>query len=303
MNSSVNEQLDIRKELETITDLPTLPHVIVQLMSYLDEPDVEFKRIAQIIQEDPPLVAQMLKIVNSGFYGLPNSIDDLHQALVILGLDEIQTIVFADSVYSIFYNIHENDFFDYQLFWQHSIGTARLGYALASLANLPQKRTVYTAGLLHDIGRLVIQLYFPEHYRHIFAIAHENQLDLLTAEVSHLNFTHTEAGYWIAEKWNLPDTLKDVILNHHNLDEETITTNPINTFIYIANEFARLWGNTLEVTPVTISIENTELWHHITDTYPSLKSLQVKDLIQFVDLRMEEADAFVQKLKQTRTDE
>ncbi len=300
MTATANEQFNIRQELEAITDIPTLPHVVVRLMSLLEDPEVDFKEIASVIEEDPPLVAQMLKIVNSGFYNLSNTIDDLHQALVILGLDEIQNIVFADSVYSVFYNIQENEFFDYHLFWKHCVGTARLAYALASLVNSPFKRTVYTAGLLHDIGRLVLQLYFPEHYRKIFEIAHENQLDLLTAEVSHLNFTHTQAGFWIAEKWNLPETLKDVILNHHSLSEDAIRTKPINTFIFIANEFSRLWGNSLEVATITTSFENTDTWHQILDVYPQLKSFQLKDFTQFVDLRMEEADAFVQNLKQAR---
>ncbi len=302
MTALTEKQFNIQEELESITEIPTLPHVVIQLMSLLDDPDVDFKRIASVIQEDPPLVAQMLKVVNSGFYGLPNTIDDLHQALVLLGLDEIQHLVFAESVYSVFYQVQENDYFDYHQFWQHCVGTARLGYALAALAELPIKRTIYTAGLLHDIGRLVLQLYFPEIYEEVFAIAQQNQLDLLTAETSHLNFTHTEAGYWIAQKWNLPDTIKDVIRNHHQLDEKTIVKFPIRAFTFFANELTRMWGNTLEVSPITTSVETTDIWQQFVQHFPRLQHLELQELIQFVDLKLEEADSFVQQLKNSRGD-
>ncbi len=293
------DQINLREELESITDLPTLPHVVVQLMSMLDDPEIDFRKIAAVIEEDPPLVAQMLKVVNSGFYGLPNTIDDLHQALVLLGLDEIQHIVFTESVYSIFYNIQENTFFNYHLFWQHSIGTARLAYAMAAIAEPSIKRTVYTAGLLHDIGRLVLQLYFPDYYERIFELAHQNNLDLLTAESSYLNFTHTEAGFWIAEKWNLPETIKDVIQYHHDLDEPIIEQNPIRAFVFFANEFTRMWGDSLEVAPLTYSLENTDIWATFIHRFPQLKSPSTQDLIQFVDMKLEETDKYIKKLKAT----
>ncbi len=300
MTTIINKHLNIQEELESITEIPTLPHVVIQLIALLDDPEVDFKRIAAVIEEDPPLVAQMLKVVNSGFYGLPNTIDDLHQALVLLGLDEIQHLVFAESVYSVFYHVQENDYFDYHLFWQHCIGTARLGYALAAMAELPIKRSIYTAGLLHDIGRLVLQLYFPEMYEEVFNVAQQNQLDLLTAETSLLNFTHTEAGYWIAQKWNLPDTIKDVIRNHHLLDQKTLIKFPIRAFTYFANELTRLWGNTLEVKPMTTSVETTDIWKQFVHHFPQLAAMEITDFIQFVDIKLEEADTFVKQLKQTK---
>jgi len=285
--------INIREELENIQEVPTLPQVAFQLIALISDPHSSMTDISHIIEEDPPLVAKILKIVNSGFYNIRNRITNIQQGLVLLGLEEIKNLVFALSVYSTFYHIQQNQYFNFSRFWKHSASTAKMAIVLSKYLNFNFKQADFIGGLLHDFGRLVLQLYFRDVYENVFRHSEENLLPLYKAESELLGFTHAQAGYWLAEKWNLPPEIGDVLKNHHNVSEADIESEPLRVIVFLSDKIANIWGVTMEPVPLFKSLEEDPIWIAMQDHYPKLKNFPLEEMTRVFNMHMEEAELFV----------
>jgi len=287
-------------ELEEISDVPTLPHVATQLITLLDDPDVSFKRVATLIEEDPPLVAKILKLINSGYYHLAKEIRDVKQAIVYLGLDEIRNLVFAMSVYSTFYNVKRSEYFDYSQFWVHSAGTAKMAMVLSKYLKMSSYSSTYIAGLLHDFGRLVLQFFFSEQYQKVFQKSMEENVPLIVAERNELGLTHAQVGFWLAERWGLPESIALVMLNHHEVTEKDLEQNPLLALVHFANTITNIWGATLEPNPPSMGLDEDPLWLEFCQLHPDLRALPMLEMLQVFDMHLEEAESFVEKMEQIK---
>ncbi len=299
--SDSRERTSLLDELEEISDVPTLPHVATQLITLLDDPNVSFKQIATWIEEDPPLVAKILKLINSGYYSLAGEIKDIKQAIVYLGLDEIRNLVFAMSVYSTFYNVKRSEYFDYSQFWIHSAGTAKMALVLSKYLKMPGYHATYIAALLHDFGRLVLQFFFSEQYHQVFQKSVEERLPLYVAEKQVLGLTHAQVGFWLAEKWGLPQNIALVMLNHHEVTDKDLEQNPLLLLVYFANAITNIWGATLEPNPPSLGLEEDPLWLEFCQQYPELSALPMLEMLQVFDMHLEEAERFVEQIEQMKT--
>ena len=252
--------IDIRRELENIEEVPTLPQVAFRLIAMISDPNSSMAAISRIVEEDPPLVAKILKIINSGYYNMANKISSVHQALVLLGLEEVKNMVFALSVYSTFYHIHQNEYFNFSRFWKHSASTAKMAIVLSKYVGLNFNQADFISGLLHDFGRLVLQLYFSENYEEVFRHSESNNLTLYEAEKAVLGMTHAEVGFWLGNHWHIPEEIMDVILFHHEPTETDVEEKPLRPIIYLSERIANIWGVTLEPVPLFRSVEEDPIW-------------------------------------------
>jgi putative nucleotidyltransferase with HDIG domain len=199
-----------------IKTLPTLPEVITRLMRVMDNPVSSAADVSKVIASDQALMARVLRIVNSAFYGLPRRVSTLTQATVVLGMNAIKNMAMSVSIFDTFRSDSEADtLFSREQFWNHSLGVAAASKVLARHVRYPVPEEAFMAGLIHDIGKVAIDQYLHSSFLQIVKIVHQEELTFRQAEVKVLGVDHSELGGWIAEKWNLPPQLVEAIACHH----------------------------------------------------------------------------------------
>ena len=205
----------LRKITQSIIGLPTLPAVITQLISLIDNPKTSARNVAQLISTDQALTAKILKLANSAFYGFPREIATVDLAVVVLGFETVKSLGLSVSVLERFVGTGGNSAFDRQKFWEHSIGCGVAAKLLAAKLRYRIPGEAFAAGILHDIGKLILSQYFSSEFSEILEMAERENLYIGRAEERVLGVSHADVGGWLAERWNLPKQLEDAIAFHH----------------------------------------------------------------------------------------
>lgn len=204
----------IERKLGTIENLPTLPIVLRQVQKVLDNPHSNMNQIAAVVAKDQALASKTIRLVNSAYYGLRTRIPSICQAIVILGLNTLYNLMLGLSVIKTFDTTRLLGF-DPQKFWEHCFGTALLSKKLAEKIGYSDPEECFIAGLLHDIGRLVLQQFLNNEFEQVLLKSESDKKSLLLAEREVIGFDHSQVGMWLAEKWSLPEMLKVVMRYHH----------------------------------------------------------------------------------------
>ena len=200
--------------VRTLDDLPSLPAVVMELLNSIDQDDVDISVLAKKVSYDQALTAKTLRLANSSLYGLQVKVTTIQQAITYLGFQTTRNLITAAAVTGCFAEGHCPGF-DHKAFWRHSIATAACAKVLARQMRFNQDYA-FTAGLLHDIGRLVLVSCFPNQYSETIAYRAEHDCYLLEAERSVLGVDHVDAGMALAEHWNFSDTMRLAIGGHHD---------------------------------------------------------------------------------------
>ena len=202
-------------KLKRVPDLPTLPHIASQLLQMVYSADCSIPEIGRVIEHDPALAANLLKAVNSPLYGVRHNITNISRALVLLGLREIVNLVSGLMVFKVFRKPESDSLFDRKGFWLHSSACAVLARTIAKSIGASLSGEEFIAGLVHDIGKIVLDQYFHDDFEQALHIAGSKQISLYEAEMRVFNITHAEVGAWIAKKWHLPAAIVEAIEYHH----------------------------------------------------------------------------------------
>jgi HD-like signal output (HDOD) protein len=220
------------------TQLATPPEIYFKLNQALNDEDCSFDEIGQIISMDPALTTELLKLVNSSYYTFKPPIETVNHALTIIGTKQLAELVLASSVIKMFSGIPEN-LVDMKSFWKHSIGC---GLAARSLAELTGKfgnvESLFVAGLLHDIGRLILLLKVPNDFQTAIQKSQRTGNPLFVEEKKIWGFDHAELGGALIQNWKLPDRLVEVAKYHHqpelakDFPIEVAITNLANSISY-----------------------------------------------------------------------
>ena len=204
----------VKRKLETFTDLPAIPAVISDVINELENPNYDARKVATLIEQDQGITARLLRMANSPFYGLAKKISTIDLAIVILGSNVLKEILISLLLHRVFRNV-KNTIFDVKQFWNYSIfcGAAarflsrKLGYKLVSEA--------FVAGLMHDIGILILMDKFRNNFAKSCRLQSEENFSIIEAEMEVFECTHCDVGAWFAEKWNLPEQIVSAFYNHH----------------------------------------------------------------------------------------
>jgi HD-like signal output (HDOD) protein len=180
----------------------------------MQDPRTSAEELGRAIATDPALVSKVLKLVNSAFYGFPGRISTITQAIVILGFSTIRNVVLTTSVLKAF-NKGGAHGFDVGKFWEHSLLTGAIARSLAVEREANFIEETFIAGLLHDMGRIVLCPKLPAEFEKVMLVKEKAGIPQLAAEQSVLKLTHGEIGGWLARKWNLPMPFVEVMRNHH----------------------------------------------------------------------------------------
>lgn len=213
MNGSVT--LDPKTLIESSPELGSPPVVYARLMEVIDDPRTGASDVAEVISLDAALTVRLLKLVNSAGFARRRQIDSVSQAVGVLGTTRVRDLALATSVTTFFKDvppelIHAADF------WRHSLATGVGASVIAGLRNEPNAERFFVAGLLHDIGRLVLYLSAPVEAKTILQHADERQIMLYEAERELTGFDHGTIGGTLMEHWNMPDGLTQSIAHHHH---------------------------------------------------------------------------------------
>jgi len=205
----------IAQRLDTIKDLPPMPHTLQKVLEEMDSIASSANRLETIIKQDPILAAKILKIANSPAYGLSGEIQTIAHAVVVLGHEEVRNLVIGISLTQAFGHNGTSSLFPSKGLWMHCIGVAKASMEIAALADDLDPEEFFTMGLIHDIGRFVLCNFFPEDLEGILRLQEEKKIPLFAAEEQY-GISHTEAGAYIAKKWNLSEKIVSSVRYHHH---------------------------------------------------------------------------------------
>ena len=214
-----------------LQDLPSLPAVVMELLSSVDQEDVDISVLAKKVSHDQALTAKTLRLANSSLYGLQVKMTTIQQAITYLGFQTTRNLITAAAVTGCFADSLCPGF-DHKAFWRHSIASAACAKVLARRVRFNQDYA-FTAGLLHDIGRLVLVSADPALYQQVMAYRASHDCHVLEAERAVLGLDHVQAGMALADNWNFSDTMRAAIGYHHA--PETEGAGMLASIIHVAN--------------------------------------------------------------------
>jgi len=228
--------LSLETVIADFSHLPASPDVVMQLLDYLKQDEVEADVVATMISKDQVLAAKSLRIANSSFYGLQRRVATIHDAIVVLGQRTVSTMVTAMAITSRFQSLQVAGY-DQRNFWLHNVGTALCARALAQRVRV-NPENAFTAGLLHDIGKLVLATRFPEHFASVHAYQIQQDCTMVDAEKNLLGFDHTQIGAALAQQWKFATEIGEAVGGHHTPEDHPASS--LTGVIHLANVMAHV---------------------------------------------------------------
>ncbi|MBU1319635.1 MAG: HDOD domain-containing protein [candidate division Zixibacteria bacterium] len=217
MPETQTAKTELQQVIGSISDLPTPPMVLQQINKVINDPNTSAFDIAAILAEDPAMSFKVLKLTNSAYYGFAKEVTSVKQAVIVMGINAVRSMVLSTAVLDMFKGNEKNLQFHDQ-FWRHSLATASCARLLARRVpggNAAGAEHAFSVGLLHDIGKLVMNCYLPNDFHAAQQFAEEHQLTPHRAEEEILGYTHAELGGLLAKNWKLPPLICSAIYYHH----------------------------------------------------------------------------------------
>jgi HD-like signal output (HDOD) protein len=215
--------------------LLSLPEVCLRIQQLAEDPQADMAEFGQLVIQDPALTTRLLRLVNSAYYGFPGRVDTVSRAVNLVGIAELRNLTLAMAAMEVFGGL-ENERFDMLGFWRHSVYCALVARFLAKHARVLHAERLFIAGLLHDVGRLLIFGLLPDQSALILQRV-TNGEEVCAAERAELGFDHAAVGYELLSLWHLPKELRIAVAFHH-LPEVAEEARLEATLVYLANHIA-----------------------------------------------------------------
>lgn len=226
--------LDLDLIVKNIGKLPSPSAVIIELLQVIDDEEISSAALAKIITRDPAIVVRMLRIANSSFYGMPGKVESVADAIAILGLRTVRTLAVGAAVAGNF-TATTAPGFEAQRFWRHGTATAVGARTLARRMKLGEG-AAFVAGLVHDIGQLMLACSFPAHLSAVTEHHRHHGGTVSEAERAVLGLDHADIGGILADRWHFPPAISQAIAHHHH--PEKAFDPPLVFAVHLANDLA-----------------------------------------------------------------
>jgi putative nucleotidyltransferase with HDIG domain len=218
-------------------DLPPLPQVAAQVLRLASDPDSTTDQLQRVVATDQALAAQTLKVANSAMFGMVREVRTLTQAIMTLGFTTIKSIVIASSARNLYKRGGTG--LQERLLWEHALSTALGARAFARELRSPRAEEAFLGGLLHDIGKTVMGLKFPERYGALVrSVYNQATVDELDAELELFGFDHAMVGEALLASWNLARSLENAVRWHHHPELAPEEDRVLTAFVTLANQLA-----------------------------------------------------------------
>ena len=270
-----------RKDIEALMDrvdtLPALPKVVQKLCAIVEDDETSSAEIGKLIATDQVLSAKVLKIVNSAYYGFPGRISTVTHALVLLGFPVVRGVVLSASVIDIMTDGMKG-------LWEHSLATSIASGILARHCRLPEPEEAQVAGLLHDLGKVVLSVKLQKEFEEVVKTRDRLNCSFIEAERKVLDgLTHCDMAERLAKNWNLPMRLREPMVHHH-APRNSRAAPQLVAVVHVADALARASGSGSGGDPFVPLIEPSALETLGVD----IKEL--KPVVEQLMIEMEEVD-------------
>lgn len=244
--------------LQKDSELSSLPEIYIRVSELMENENSTSEQIGEVVETDPALTARILKMVNSAFYGFQHEISTISQSIFILGRDRLRQILIGTVLGGVFGNMN-NRVFSMNDFWYESVKTALLARQLCSESDIKyQSETLFTAGLLHKIGRLIMVERMPVESLLVQNAIDVDDEDIFQAERRNFGFTHCELGAAFISKWGLPQILSDIAQYYEDPEQAQEFTEEVR-LIHLASHLTFL-VSPIEVEEVEFALEDIPGW-------------------------------------------
>ena len=208
----------IQVMLTNFEELPTIPDILFQILKILDDPDSGASDLAEVVRLDAPLTARILRLANSPYYSSRGDMADIHRCIAVLGYRTIRQVAICVSVATsvIGAAARAKGELDYKELWRHSVATGAIAKDLAEMVDYQEPEEVFTAGLLHDLGKFILEIYSPQSYGQVIRSCRERQLPLVEIEREVFGFDHAVLGEAFGFSWRFPGMLTRCFGHHHD---------------------------------------------------------------------------------------
>lgn len=238
-NITAHKSEAILKKIQDVTILPPIPRVLQEITQLFSDPSISARKIEMLIEKDPSLTVKVLSVANSPLFGLRRSVTNIGSAVLILGYQEIKSIVTSIKMAAAL-KMKSDKYFDPDIFLNHSLITGILTQRMSKDLGFNFDGDGFTAGMLHDMGIVILHEHFPQEFSQIAEYAAQNNVSFLQAEYNILGLSHQEIGEFLADKWSLPAVLSDVLQFHHRpgfSKENNFLTSILHLADYAASKF------------------------------------------------------------------
>jgi len=226
-----------------IDKMPSLSTTVTKVLEVCNKPNVSPNDLNKIISLDPVLTGNVLKLINSSYYSLPNHITSLTRAIIVLGINTVKNLALTTAVLGTVKGGSKPGL-SMDKFWSHSLCVGVTAKALATELKIPvnQREEFFLSGLLHDLGKIPMSQCFPDEYAQCIALCGEKDIPLHEAEDLIFGFNHQQCGTIIAEKWKLSISIISVLENHHNPEKAEEEYKTLTLCVAIANLYANIFA-------------------------------------------------------------
>jgi len=235
MADNKNRKIQEIIEITNHSDISSIKQTVTQIIETINNPASSARDLKNIIEIDPPLTAKLLKLANSALYGYPKTIGEIQEAIVCIGFEAVRELALSQKVCELF---KKDDYFDgysRRSLWKHSVAVAYCSKLIYRREFRERGENIYIAGLLHDIGIIILDQFKHEKFREILKKSRREKNNLINIENQVLGFDHTDIGLGLAESWEFPDEIEAAIKDHHNPENVADEYARIASTIFIAN--------------------------------------------------------------------
>jgi putative nucleotidyltransferase with HDIG domain len=239
---------DFKRKIYAIRDLPTLPIIAQKILTLRNDDETLAEKLGSIISSDQSLSVKVLTLANSAYYGHRAQIGTIKKAVVVIGTAMLRQFSLGVLVSKGFGRGSR----ERETFWRHSLIAANAASTIAKRCRMPNTEICFMGGLLHDVGKLVLDTNMPAEYKHVAEMMKNEGVSLIEAERREFDTDHTEVGAWMAERWQLPPELVQSIGFHHSLDFASLHHARIVAIVHAASicaDAAELMGITSQEEP------------------------------------------------------
>jgi HD-like signal output (HDOD) protein len=231
----------LKQLVMTIRDLPAMPHVASKVLELSSDPETSATLLQQVIADDQAMTARILKIANSAMYACSRRVKTLSEAIVMLGFNSIRSLVVTSAARNLYTSGGARMGLKERLLWEHSIGCAFACRLMVAERHPALMEEAFLAGLMHDIGKLVLNLQLPERFEEIVQIVYNENRDFQPTERELLGFDHAQVGALLVNKWKLSPVLEEVIGQHHS-PEKFSDGHPLLLYLDLGNRICHKCG-------------------------------------------------------------
>jgi len=241
VEAGVGAREQLKNIIMTTRDLPAMPQVASKVLELSSDPNTSALQLQQVIADDQAMTARILKIANSAMYSCSRKVKTLTEAIVMLGFNSIRSLVVTSAARNLYDTRNSTAGLKERLLWEHSIGVAFACRLLVQERMPALAEEAFLAGLMHDIGKLVLNLRVPDQFDEIVQLVYNDNVPFSQTEKAILGFDHAEVGARLVNKWNLSPILEDTILHHHNPEALGMET-PLLLYLDLGNKVCHKLG-------------------------------------------------------------